>query len=81
MKTPHLSMSPKTNQQKSLGQVEKAVEKEGSVAGSPVRWVGLLGDPYFLCTHRPLSQEQFLPGARDTSLRGLCLRTFLGPDN
>lgn len=31
------------------------------MAGSPVRWVGLLGDPYFLCTHRPLSQEQAVP--------------------
>lgn len=70
MKTPHLSMSPKTNQQKSLGQVEKSVEKEDGVAGSPVRWVGLLCDPYFLCTHGPLSQEQFLPGAQATSLRG-----------
>lgn len=80
MKTPHLSMSPKTNQQKSLGQVEKSVEKEDGVAGSPVSGWDLC-DPYFLCTRGPLSQEQFLPGAQATSLRGLCLRTFLGPDN
>lgn len=78
MKTPHLSMSPKTNQQKSLGQVEKAVEKEGGVAGSPVRWARLLCDPYFLCTRGPLSQEQSLPGARATSLRGALSEDLFG---
>lgn len=36
MKTPHLSMSPKANQQTSLGQVEKSVEKEDGVAGTSV---------------------------------------------
>lgn len=56
-------------QTKSLGQVEKMVEPHE---------MGLLCDPYFLCTLGPLSQGQSLPGAQATSLRGLLSEDLLG---